>query len=162
MLKKHRVRGKLQKVHLCALSKFWVDDSYSFVCMQNKKQRQYFVLLGQFNRDCWSSFFFTENTLSRAKKVQNDDDHSFTLAMLVILTFNHDEPSFKASHIPFNHPWWEHSDDIVNWQISFVMIKCFIAYCLLSTAPIWSGSRTSRGHQQPSQIWSAITWPFFF
>ena len=29
-----------------------VDDSYSFVCMQNKKQRPYFVLLGQFNRDC--------------------------------------------------------------------------------------------------------------
>ena len=33
---------------LCAhFSMFWVDDSYSFVCMQNKKQRQYFVLLGQ-------------------------------------------------------------------------------------------------------------------
>ena len=45
--------------------------------------------------------FFSENNLSRAKKVQNDDDHSFTLAMLVILTFNHDDPSFKASHIPF-------------------------------------------------------------
>ena len=48
MLKKHRIREKLQKVHLCALSHllmFWVGDSYSFVCMQNKKQKQYFVLL---------------------------------------------------------------------------------------------------------------------
>ena len=26
MLKKHRVRENLQKVHLCALPMFWVDD----------------------------------------------------------------------------------------------------------------------------------------
>ena len=53
--------------------------------------------------------FFTENNLSRAKKAEYDDDHSFTLAMLVlatliILTFYHDDhpDHFVISHgLPF-------------------------------------------------------------